>query len=298
MKNLILIIALFGIFNGATAQSNHFEMTKRSPFFPNGAADQVAYIDLGDIHIWGWLEVTLTGHYSNQNNVGKYTRRYEVGKNLGNGFFYQSSEVPAAFGLVANQWKLGDMERNSQNHLIIPIYHLVSTGNFLTVNIRGVSVTNFDQSLFTITIPSAIANTETKDVVSVKNGMNIDGDVGIGTTNTDGWKLAVSGKVRAKEINVETEWSDFVFENDYKLPTLQEVENHIKEKGHLQDIPSAKEVAENGIYLGEMDSKLLQKIEELTLYAIAQDKKIKELQLLNKKLIDLQSRLEKLESKK
>ncbi|SFT96702.1 hypothetical protein SAMN04489724_3032 [Algoriphagus locisalis] len=94
------------------------------------------------------------------------------------------------------------------------------------------------------------------------------GNIGIGTTNPGSWKLAVNGQIRAKEIKVETSWSDFVFYDDYKLPTLNEVENHIKEKGHLKDIPSAKEVAENGIYLGEMDSKLLRKIEELTLYII------------------------------
>ncbi len=138
------------------------------------------------------------------------------------------------------------------------------------------------------------------------------GGVGIGTTNTNGWKLAVNGKIRAKEIKVETSWSDFVFYDDYELPTLQEVENHIKDKGHLKDIPSAVDVEKNGIFLGEMDSKLLQKIEELTLYTIQQEKKLKsqdskieklerkneKLTLLNKKLLELQSRLEKLESKK
>jgi hypothetical protein len=76
---------------------------------------------------------------------------------------------------------------------------------------------------------------------------------------------------------------------------LKEVENHIKEKGHLKDIPSAKEVEKNGIFLGQMDSKLLQKIEELTLYTIQQEKKIKELESLNTKFIKLQKRLEKLE---
>ncbi len=130
------------------------------------------------------------------------------------------------------------------------------------------------------------------------------GNVGIGTVNPNGWKLAVNGKIRAKEIKVETGWSDFVFFDDYKLPTLQEVENHIKENGHLKDIPSAKEVEEDGIFLGELNSKLLQKIEELTLYTIQQEKKIKKqtqkienLESLNEKLLDLQSRLEKLESK-
>ncbi|MEL4309125.1 hypothetical protein [Joostella sp. CR20] len=81
------------------------------------------------------------------------------------------------------------------------------------------------------------------------------------------------GLVKAKEVKVQTNvWPDFVFENDYNLPTLEEVEKHIQEKGHLQDIPSAKEVAVNGIHLGEMNAKLLQKIEELMLYTIEQQK--------------------------
>ncbi|RNL66903.1 hypothetical protein ED312_23550, partial [Sinomicrobium pectinilyticum] len=88
--------------------------------------------------------------------------------------------------------------------------------------------------------------------------------------------LAVNGNIRAKEIKVETGWSDFVFEESYNLPTLEEVEQHINEKGHLKDIPSAKEVEENGIFLGQMDAKLLQKIEELTLYMIALKKENRE----------------------
>lgn len=103
----------------------------------------------------------------------------------------------------------------------------------------------------------------------------VKGKLGIGTTNPGSWKLAVNGNIRAKEVKVETGWSDFVFENDYNLPTLEEVEKYINEKRHLKDIPSAEEVAENGIFLGEMDAKLLQKIEELTLYAIQQEKELK-----------------------
>lgn len=141
-------------------------------------------------------------------------------------------------------------------------------------------------------------------IIKRGNGISIsqvifpNGNIGIGTNNPDLWKLAVNGKIRAKEIKVETGWSDFVFFEDYELPTLEEVENHIKEKGHLKNIPSAKEVAENGIFLGQMDSKLLQKIEELTLYTIQQQKEIEELKLQNQKLLEFQLRLEKLESKK
>ncbi|RKN81653.1 hypothetical protein [Ulvibacterium marinum] len=110
------------------------------------------------------------------------------------------------------------------------------------------------------------------------------GNIGIGTVDPGTWKLAVKGKIRAEEIKVETGWSDFVFESDYDLPTLEEVEEHIQYKGHLKDIPSAEEVAENGILLGEMDSKLLQKIEELTLYMIDMNKQIQQLQKENAEL--------------
>lgn len=118
------------------------------------------------------------------------------------------------------------------------------------------------------------------------NGLSL-GNIGIGTTTPDS-KLSVNGNVHAKEVKVDLiGWSDFVFDKDYDLPTLKEVEQHINEKGHLENIPSAKDVKENGVFLGEMDSKLLQKIEELTLYAIDQEKRIETLEATNKKLIAL-----------
>jgi hypothetical protein len=170
-------------------------------------------------------------------------------------------------------------------------HHFIRNGGGAAVYVNQ-SSNESDKAILRLSSGSDIANQGVK--FTVEN----NGSVGIGTINPGIWKLAVNGNIRAKEIKVETGWSDFVFYKDYKLPTLSEVENHIKEKGHLKDIPSAKEVEKNGIFLGEMDSKLLQKIEELTLYAIEQEKKIKELESLNDKLLELQSRLEKLESEK
>ncbi len=119
-----------------------------------------------------------------------------------------------------------------------------------------------------------------------------NGAVGIGTYVPDtSFKLSVNGKIKAKEIKVDTGWADFVFENDYNLPTLQEVEDHIKKKGHLKNIPSAVEVEKNGIFLGEMNAKLLQKIEELTLYLIEQDKQNKEQEERIEKLEQMNSQL-------
>jgi hypothetical protein len=83
---------------------------------------------------------------------------------------------------------------------------------------------------------------------------------------------------------VETVGADFVFEDDYQLMSLNDLEQQIKANKHLPGIPSAKEVEENGVSLGEMQAKLLQKIEELTLYVIDQDKKLDVLKEENEQL--------------
>ena len=197
------------------------------------------------------------------------------------------------------------------------------------LDVRGdISITGSEQAvdsyiselkfinLYTTTSPMASISVKTRKegsapynysnlIFNTSNGYNTlsekmriteSGNVGIGTTTTGSHKLAVEGSIGAREIKVEgSGWSDFVFEKEYKLPTLKEVENHIKEKGHLKDIPSAKEVEKNGFYLGAMDAKLLQKIEELTLYVIEQEKKLQsqdeEIELLKGQ----QAKIQKLE---
>jgi len=122
-------------------------------------------------------------------------------------------------------------------------------------------------------------------IAGTSNSYILNGNVGIGTTNPKN-KLDVNGTIHSKEVKVDMiGWSDFVFKKEYNLPSLEEVEKHIAEKGHLENIPSEEEVLKNGINLGEMNAKLLQKIEEMTLYMIDQ----------NKQIIDLQQRLEKVE---
>lgn len=104
--------------------------------------------------------------------------------------------------------------------------------------------------------------------------------------------LGLKGKLTCNEVEVKVGgWSDFVFDNDYKLKDLEEVESYIEENNHLPDIPSEKEVIERGINLGNMDAKLLQKIEELTLYVIEQNKntnilleRVNRLEIENKQL--------------
>ncbi|AFD06643.1 hypothetical protein [Solitalea canadensis] len=112
------------------------------------------------------------------------------------------------------------------------------------------------------------------------------GNVGIGTTDTKGYKLAVAGNMVAEQVTVKLKgnWPDYVFTPTYNLPSLQETEQHIKEKGHLPGIPSAEEVKNNGVDLGEMNAKLLQKIEELTLHLIEMQKDINQLKKENQEL--------------
>ncbi|SNY99677.1 tail fiber protein [Flagellimonas pacifica] len=122
------------------------------------------------------------------------------------------------------------------------------------------------------------------------------GKVGIGTTNPDS-KLTVKGKIHAEEVKVDLSvpGPDYVFKEDYNLRSLEEVQNYIKEFGHLPNIPSAKEMEANGIQLGEMNMKLLEKIEELTLYTLEQEKKIEQLEREVEKNKNQDLRISKLE---
>src|SRR5258708_10193471 len=99
------------------------------------------------------------------------------------------------------------------------------------------------------------------------------GNVGIGTT-TPGYPLTVNGAVRAKEVIVDTGWSDYVFEKSYRLAPLSAVEQRIKEDHHLPGIPSAQEVNEKGISVRQMQPQFLATMEEMTLYMIEQKKRI------------------------
>ncbi len=113
------------------------------------------------------------------------------------------------------------------------------------------------------------------------------GNIGIGTTNPD-QKLTVKGVIHAQEVQVDLAGAvapDYVFEKyyegaselkaDYTMPTLEEVAQFTKEYKHLPNIPSGQELEENGMHIKEMTHLLLQKIEELTLYTIEQQKEIR-----------------------
>ncbi len=130
--------------------------------------------------------------------------------------------------------------------------------------------------------------------------INPSGDVGIGTT-TPKEKLSVNGKIRAHEVKVEiANWPDYVFEEGYKVVTLEELGNYIKSNKHLPGMPTAKEIGENGLALGEIVRLQQEKIEELILHLIEKEKStLKQEKLLKtqaEQLAVLEERLRKIEN--
>jgi hypothetical protein len=136
--------------------------------------------------------------------------------------------------------------------------------------------------LFTLLLVSFYGFTQRK----YKNITEKDGKIGIGTNMPDEL-LTVKGKIHTQEVLVDLNGAvapDFVFETfftgksttnpTYKLPTLKELEVYLKENHHLPEIPSGKEITKNGLSLKQMNLLLLQKIEELTLYTLQQQKEL------------------------
>ncbi|WP_407428009.1 hypothetical protein [Arcticibacter sp.] len=174
-----------------------------------------------------------------------------------NGIKYLALEVPFSnahhdWGLKFSGW------RASSNESL----------KLVTFEINGVPV-NTD---LLSNIQDYVPNMVEKHLVSQ---LSVSGNLGIGTTNTQGYKLAVAGNMIAESINVKVQstWPDYVFEDDYNLPTLKEIESQIKSEGHLSDLPSSQDVKNNGVDVGELNLKLLKKIEELTLHLINLEKK-------------------------
>lgn len=126
--------------------------------------------------------------------------------------------------------------------------------------------------------------------------VNYNGNVGIGTTNPTE-RLTVKGTILASKVQIvndtEIPASDYVFKEDYKLLSIEELESFVKENKHLPEVPSAAEFQENGYSVGQMDDLLLRKIEELTLYVIDLQKQMND---KDEKIEELQSEVEKLKN--
>lgn len=150
--------------------------------------------------------------------------------------------------------------------------------SFSTYNITGTETGTVNLLPMTYDWDLIVGNTKTDPSGKLAIKAISNGNVGIGTA-TPTEKLSVKGNIRAKEIKVETaNWPDYVFEPEYKKISLDSLEQFISTHKHLPNIQPAKEIIDNGIALGELNKILVEKIEEMTLYLIEQNKQIKSLQ--------------------
>ena len=169
------------------------------------------------------------------------------------------------------------------------IMKLTSSYGYLTIGSMDANYVRFntDKSAFYFNKPLCLQNSvvrSTARALMFYTNTNtlcatmLDNRLGIGTSNPQ-YSLDVNGTIRAKEIRVETTGADFVFADDYQLRPLSEVKAFIAENKHLPEIQSAQEMQENGVSVSELQTQLLQKIEELTLYILQQEEAIRELHL-------------------
>lgn len=166
----------------------------------------------------------------------------------------------------------------------------------LTDNSGSLRLGTLSNGGFALSVGGDASSTTGANVVEAMR-VTSSGNVGIGTTSPD-QALTVKGKIHSEEIIVDLNvpGPDYVFEEDYDLPTLSEIEAFIKANKHLPEVPSAKEMEANGISLGEMNMLLLKKIEELTLHTIEQQKELEAERVANQKnMQELLARIQKLE---
>ncbi len=187
--------------------------------------------------------------------------RFTAGPGSGKVSIYPSGDVVIGDNNVGSVGRLTVKTTNNADG----ISHIGDGGNILKTRMGGTSA---GIGTFSPTNMRIFSGGLSRILISEATG-----NVGIGTDNPT-YKLSVLGNIRCTEAVVETGWADYVFEKNYQLPSLNDVEKFILQNKHLPNIPSAAEIEKNGLHLGDTQKRMMEKIEELTLYIIQQQKEI------------------------
>ncbi|WP_057937328.1 hypothetical protein [Algoriphagus resistens] len=231
------------------------------------------------------------------NNVLGQTNNYPASGNVGLGVSPATSKLDVVSSAVSGVEKILRLRVTDSPDDYLEFSNATSLGNLFIPSIKGYYTgDNRSAIFFGGEITSANDNGSSSVVVfdarssgSFVSNRNVflwrnytnnlmvlgpTGNLGIGVSSPS-QKLEVNGTIKTREVNVTTTgWADYVFKPEYKLMPLSEVEAFIQMNGHLPNVPTEAEVMENGVNLAEMNVKLLEKVEELTLYVIELEKKI------------------------
>lgn len=242
--------------NGGSSKS----ITWTTSTFGNGFGHRIVNIDPGEL---------TTLNFQARHNSTTWKDAFVISSTGNVGIGLANPQHPLHISFLAGQ---RSRFQYGTSHMDIVDY---PTGSFDYSNSIGIWASGKDALLMSGQGSNIRLVTNTSAGTSVERmRVTANGNIGIGTKNPQ-YLLAVNGVIGAKEVNVTTSgWADYVFRPEYPLRPLSEVEAFIVKHGHLPNIPSEKEVLENGVNLLEMNIKLLEKVEELTLYVIELEKKI------------------------
>lgn len=190
MKRVLFVVILFcstklssqglGNFNGILNTEHYFEKVLMIPFFNNGISNLNVDLNLGNNAFWGYLELEITGGYNYQNSPGRLTKVFSVGVNPSGNIYANESRVSEAIGFIPDNISIGDFKWNTQsNSYVIPISHIVATGNGFVLKVKAFSISadisnilnslSFSQHYVSPALP--------------KNYVNFGNNVGFGTNN-------------------------------------------------------------------------------------------------------------------
>lgn len=248
MKKHVIIIGLLFISTFSLAQTNIF------PASGNAGIGTINPLVKLDVRSMVFNEVENMAYFGSLSQIQSV---------IYNGLFVQQkhvSSIPTAYSTIL-QYVSGDIAVGTSKKGFIEFNRPATTNTTVSALSFGSNAVEFMR-----------INQNGK--VRIGNGAN-------DLKTPDGYKLFVQEGILTEKLKVAVKttgnWADYVFNNDYSLMPLNEVEAFVKENKHLPNVPSASEMVKNGLDVAQMDAKLLEKVEELTLYIIEQNKQIEEL---------------------
>ena len=256
--------------SGSLGSSASFEVLKYNA---------AAYSPLLSIHKDGRMGIGTTPPSSNTDRmtVNGDIALWRPTDNLGDFRLIKGSLENGSLGLFANQ--------GPSDGSYIMMHGRTSNGN-AKIELVGYTdhLSNFSENMIAFIEHNTTNNDWNTHMVVKKNGKVIIGTEIQNNNNNDNYKLFVEKGILTEKLKVANRtdyinWSDFVFDDDYQLMPLKDLETYIEKNNHLPEIPTAEDVTNNGVDIVDMEAKLLQKVEELTLYVIQLQKEVDELKV-------------------